>query len=265
MRRLLKKLPHKRRDDSSERRLSSQSDPIKEPIKTPSPRPPTIFYDADDKDSTEPTTIASNGQPETTSSQGGQQSKDDAYNKRHSQQSKSKRTSTLSEPNKRQSGLVSYDQPVDTTSIHGSDRSKSATKANDQGLQLGPQDTSLYEELSYLTLGGDSRDAVDPSRKRYSEDVADRNVMMNEKGRLAENTAGRRGSVFHVPAQVDEFSEDIANRNIDSPSRSSTLSTELYPLETQQEMNRRIATTPFSSDEFYDSRIEQHSASSNPS
>lgn len=274
MKRLLKRLPHRRRDDTSEDHHSSQP----KPTKTPSTRTTsTIFYDADDNDSTEPTDSASNGQPTTPQlddasldNRLSQQSKDGVHNKRLSQQSKDaaphnpSRNSTMSELNKRGSGLVSYDRPVETSSLH-SDTNKPKTEANDLGLQLGPQDTSLYDDLKYLTLGGDAREPVDPSRKEYSEDVADRNLSINEKRRLSGHTAGRRGSVFHVPAQVDEFSEDVANRNMESPPRSSTFDTKPYPLETQQEMNRRIATSPFFSDEFYDPRFEQHSAFSNPS
>lgn len=281
MRRLLKRLPHRRRDDTSEKRQSSQPDPIK----AASSRTSTVFYDADDNDSTDPTINAGDDSTDPTFTIGNgrqktapdgrnnkrhsQLSKDDTDNKRHSQQIKEdvnhNQNSSLGEPKKRESALVSYDQPVDASTVHRSDTDKSITQASDHGLRLGPQDTSLYDDLSYLTLGGDSRDAVDPSRKRYSEDVADRNSMVNEKGRLSENTAGRRGSILRTPAQVDEFSEDIADRNLDSPSQSSTSNTELYPLETQHEMNRRIVTSPFSSDEFYDPRFEQGSASSNPS
>lgn len=276
MRRILKMLPHRRGDDTSEKRKSSQP----EPIKAASLRTPTVFYDADadNNDSTEPMITASNGRPKTAQPKDDKrqsQFRDDAKrhtwsqddSKRYSQPTDDAhytRTSTLNEPNERKSGLVSYDKPVDTAFIHRSDTNKSKTKASDHGLQLGPQGTSLYDDLSYLTLGGDTRDAVDPSRKQYSEDVADRNVMLNEKGRLTENTAGRRASLIHVPTQIDEFSEDIADRNLDSPPRSSTSNTQFYPLETQDGMNRRIATLPFASDEFYDPYFEKHSASSNP-
>ncbi|TLD34869.1 alcohol dehydrogenase [Venturia nashicola] len=208
MKRLLKKLPHIRRDSISDKRQSSQPKPNKT---ASSPTASTILCDADDAHNTDPTIMVSNGQPKIA------QSDDAALDKRHSQLSKDAALHTLSEPTKRQSGLVSYDQPVETSSLH-SDANIAKTKAIEPGLQLGPQDTSLSDDLSYLTLGGDSRDAVDPSRKRYSEDVADRNVLAPERGRLSE----RRGSVFHVPAQVDEFSEDVANRNIHSPPRSNS-------------------------------------------
>ncbi|KAE9969612.1 hypothetical protein EG327_010557 [Venturia inaequalis] len=288
MKRLLQKLPHRHKDHSPDE--SQPSSPKQ--TKTASRPTSTVFYDADDTSSTEPTITAANGQSKTAQLEDraldkrlSHQSEDGAYNKRLSQQSRDaalhspSRNSHMSGTNKKESGLVSYDRAVDTSSLH-SDINNPNTKPNTIGLHLDPQDTSLSDDLSYLTLGGDTREAVDPSRNRHGEDIADRNALANEKRRASEhtagrkvsgnttvrkgseNTTGRKGSVFHVPAQVDEFSEDVADRNIDSPPQSSTSNTELYPMESQQEMNRGIVTSPFSSDEFHDPRFEQDSASS---
>jgi hypothetical protein len=240
MKRFLKKLPHiRRRDDTSDRRPSIQPSPIE----TVTPCTPTVFYDADDNNTTERTKFASNGQPKSA------QSKDET---------RLNRNSTSSALKNRGSALVSYDQPVDnpSTSIQISDTSRPNTKKSYHGLELGPQDTSLYDDLSYLTLGGDSRDASDPSRKRYSEDVADPNLMANAKGSLPENPPARRGSVLvQPPTQVDEFSEDIEDRNLSTS----------YPASTQDQMNRRVATQPYCSDEFYEPRFGQDSESGSPS
>lgn len=259
MKRLLKKLPHRHRDSSSDKRLSLQPDPIKEdPIKEASPRTETVFWDADEDDdnSNEPTMTASNGQPKTTQSEA---------STRHN------RTSTLDKPGRRESVSVPYEQPVDYSAPRFKPyASKSDDRKSEHSLQLKPQDTSLFDDLSYLTLGGDSRDAVNPSRKRYSEDIADRNLMHNKRGPLLEDSPGARGSIIHTPAQVDEFSEDIADRNLDASSapelsRSSKSNTGVYPLKTQTVMDQRISALPFSSDEFYDPHFEQRSASSGPS
>jgi hypothetical protein len=240
MKRFLKRLPYiRRRDDTSDRRPSTQPSLIE----TASPRTPTVFYDADDNDTTEQTQSASNSQPKSD------QSKDET---------RPNRTSTSGAPKNRESALVSYDQPIDSpsTSIQTSDTSRPNIKKSNHGLELGPQDTSLYDDLSYLTLGGDSRDASDPSRKRYSEDVADRNLMANAKGLLSKNPPALNGSVLiQPPTQVDEFSEDIADRNLSTS----------YPAGTQDQMNRRIATQPYCSDEFYEPRFGQDSESSSPS
>jgi hypothetical protein len=240
MKRLLKKLPHRHRDTSSEQRPSSQP----KLIGSTSPRTPTVYYDAEKDSNRRPKTAKPTDDPP------------------------SKQTSTFNAPKKRESTLVSYNQHVDTSSTNRSDTSRSNTRKSDHGLHLNIQDTSLYDDLSYLTLGGDSRDAVEPSRKRYSEDVADRNLMFNEKGPLSERNSSRRRSIsLRAPAQVDEFSEDIADRNIEPGSspeaRPSTSEVDLYPLETQEQANQRIATQPFFSDEFYEPRFDECRGSSN--
>ena len=244
MKRILKRLPHiRRRDDSSDRRPAAQP----KPAETAPSRISTVNYDAEDDDVNKETKAASNGRRKTA-----QSNNDTPPN----------RTSSFGQPQKRESALVSYDQPIDNPPMQGSDTSRFNSRNAEHSLHLGPQDTSLSDDLSYLTLGGDSREASDPSQKRYSEDVADRNLMANERGPFSENTPGRKGSIsVQAPAQVDEFSEDIADRNIEPPSTSNS---DPFPKETQEQMNRRITTQPFSSDEFYEPRFEQHSEPSNP-
>ncbi|QDS74628.1 hypothetical protein FKW77_009102 [Venturia effusa] len=244
MRRLLDKLPHRRRDAASDERHSSQPDG---PINATSLSPPTssVVSDANHNDRTDPARIASNGRPDATAScddstsarhsqstygashkRPFQQSKDDALNKqpsRHSRDDAHRNRDSLSdESEERQNALTPPNQPIDGGSVSKSDTNKLTALALDHGLQLEPQDTSLYEDLSYLALAHDSREAAVPIEKKCSEDSVNRNVMLNDKEVLRENTAGRRGSILRTPVQVDEFSEDIADRNLDPPVRSNS-------------------------------------------
>jgi hypothetical protein len=212
MKKLLSKLPHihrKSNSDSDQRPSSESKKPIKRaPLRTP------VHRDANND---------SNGPSKNV----------------HSKDSTpSKRTSHLRELEQRASTVVTSHQPVGSPSQIKPDTGKSNIIKSGHGLPLAPQDTSLSDDLGHLTLGRGSKDAIDPSRTRYSEDVADRNVMANEKGPLpAENSTHGESISMRAPGQVDEFSEDIADRNMEtdtSPNaRSGTSEVGLNPMEDQ--------------------------------
>ncbi|KAF2401205.1 hypothetical protein EJ06DRAFT_529335 [Trichodelitschia bisporula] len=104
------------------------------------------------------------------------------------------RSSSLASTERPQhSALVSFQRPV-------SPGSKPFIGDFEPLLHLKSTGADLSAELEHLTLGGDDRLMTDPSRKRFSEDVADRNLVL---GRIGFSPATTPSETRYVPILDD--------------------------------------------------------------
>jgi hypothetical protein len=97
----------------------------------------------------------------------------------------------------------------------------SVPNLNGQVLHLNTVDLNLADEFRHMTFGGDDKLDTQPSQKRHSEDVADRNAgITRPDDRLP--TVGRSVDILdhNLPgyprtvAEKSRYSEEIANRNL---------------------------------------------------
>jgi len=146
------------------------------------------------------------------------------------------------------SAIVAFNRPIDRPS-------DSSTRNFESIISLHQRDPNMAKEDRKLTLGGDQRYMTDPSRMKFSEDIANRNMLSTTSNVYPEpNPSAPRSLPLSVGS--NKYSEDVANRVLSYPvsTTSSPAAISLPP--SSDGDTRRISSPRDAPDDYYTARFK---------
>jgi len=147
------------------------------------------------------------------------------------------------------STIVEFNRPIDLPS-------DSSTRNFKPIISLRQRDPNMAEEDRKLTLGGDERYMTDPSRMRFSEDIANRNMLSTTSNVYPEpNPPAPRSLPLSVGP--NKYGEDVADRVLSQPGSAIQPAVDISVTSPANDSDiRRVSGARDVSDDYYTARFK---------
>lgn len=157
-------------------------------------------------------------------------------------------TSDAADVRRISSALLTNNRPIERPS----DLSEGSTRNFESIITLRKRDPNMAEEDRRLTLGGDQRYMTEPSRMRYSEDVANRNVLSSSSN-VYPNPSPPAGKSLPLSVGPGKYGGDVADRAISQANSAAKSSHSSAPGSIP---SRGSDTSSPNTEEYYTSRFK---------